>query len=180
MNLLLQREQKSASLFSLIPLRLGSGVVFHLRAELELDEEEEALIRKYHFVDAPLVVSDPIDDLKLAFRPALLLGLVAFVLLWMLFSFRSAWLLSMLVTIGMTAVYFNTLREHIIVRHLLDGGRLFRCESIVSLIKKEAYLQYISSYLRQVLESAKNWQDRERIPIEPLSRDEAKRAVLRG
>ena len=36
MNLLLSRQQKSAS-FSLIPLRIGSGVIFQLKGELELD-----------------------------------------------------------------------------------------------------------------------------------------------
>ncbi|MCP4409392.1 MAG: hypothetical protein GY807_16905, partial [Gammaproteobacteria bacterium] len=46
MNLLLDRDQKDASLFSLVPLRIGSGVTFTLHATLELDQEEEALLRK--------------------------------------------------------------------------------------------------------------------------------------
>lgn len=179
MNLLLQREQKSAALFSLIPLRIGSGVMFHLRAELELEGDEEALIAKYRFANAPLVVSDPIEDIKMAFRPALFLGFLAFVLVWFLISFWSAILLSIITTLGMTAVYFTTLREQILVGDLLHGGRTFRCDSVVELIAKEAYLENISEYLRQVLESAKHWGEREVVPIKPLPREEAKRAVLR-
>ena len=180
MQLLLGRDQTGASFFSLVPLRIGSGVTFTLHAELELDEEETALLQKYNFTKAALVVSDPIDDLKQAFRPAMVLGLVAFLLLWLLLSFGAGIGWGIVVTLTMTVVYFRTLREQIIVSQLLAGGRKFRCDSIVALIQKEAYLQHISAYLRQVLESAKNWHDREAITIEPLSKDEAKQAVLKA
>ena len=178
MNLLLNRDQNSAALFTLIPLRLGSGVMFKLHAELELDDEEKELIRKYRFAKAPLVLSDPIDDLKMAFRPAVLLGLIAFGVLWMLMSFSTAISLAMLVTIAMTVVYFKTMREQILVSDLLDGGRTFRCDSVVELVQKEAFLERISEYLRRVMESAKNWHDREIIPIKPLDKVLAKQAVL--
>lgn len=161
MNLLLKRDQNSAALFTLIPLRFGSGVMFKLHAELELDEEEKQLMQKYRFAKAPLVLSDPIDDLKMASRPAAILGLAAFVVFWILASFTTAVSLATLVTLVMTVVYFKTMRELILVSDLLDGGRTFRCDSIIELIHKEAFLEGISEYLRQVLESAKNWHDRE-------------------
>lgn len=179
MNLLLSRDQKSAALFSLIPLRIGSGVMFHLRAALELEGNEEELIRKYRFANTPLVVSDPIEDIKMAFRPALILGFVTFVLSWFVLSFWSAVPLALVVTIVMTVVYFRTLREQILVGDLMHGGRVFRCDSIVELIHKEAYLESIAEYLRQVLESAKHWGEREVVPIRPLPKAEAKLAVLR-
>jgi len=178
MNLLLNRNQHSASLFTLIPLRLGSGVMFKLHAELELDDEEKQLMQKYRFAQAPLVLSDPIDDLKNAFRPAALLGLITFVVFWILFSFTTAMSLALLVILVMTIVYFKTMRELILVSDLLYGGRTFRCDSIIELIQKEAFLEGISEYLRQVLESAKNWHDREIIPIKPLDKALAKQAVL--
>jgi len=178
MNLLLNRDQKSAALFTLIPLRFGSGMMFHLHAELELDPEEKELMQKYRFAKAPLVLSDPIDDLKKSFRPASLLGIVAFIVFWILFSFTTAVTLAMLVTLGMTVVYFKTMREMILVSDLLDGGRTFRCDSIVELIHKEAFLEGVSEYLRQVLESAKHWHDREIIPIKPMDKAQAKKAVL--
>ncbi len=179
MNLLFNRDQKSASLFTLVPLRIGSGVMFHLHAELELDEEEKQLMQKYGFAKAPLVVSDPIDDLKMAFRPALLLGIIAFIVMWILGSASTALTLSMLVILIMTVVYFKTMREQILVSDLLGGGRTFRCDSILALIQKEAYLEWVSEYLRQVLESAKHWHDRETIPIKPLNKADAKQAVLK-
>lgn len=178
MNLLLKRDQTNSALFSLVPLRIGSGTIFTLHAELELDEEENALIQKYNFTKSPLVVSDPIEDLKQAFRPALLLGIVTFVVVWIFSSFSAAFGLAVIVILGMTVVYFKTLREQIIVSDLMAGGRKFRCDSIVDLIHKEAYLQNICSYLRQVLESAKTWDDREAISIPPLSKEDAKQAVL--
>ncbi|MEO9491848.1 MAG: hypothetical protein ABJM26_20555 [Anderseniella sp.] len=180
MNLLLKREQNSTALFSLVPLRIGSGVTFTLHAVLELTKEEHELIKHYKFTKAPLVVSDPIEDLKSSFRPALFLGFVAFFLLWLLISFWTAINLSILVVLAMTVVYFKTLREQIIVSDLMIDGRKFRCDSIVALIQKEAYLQSICSYLRQVLESAKNWSDREVIAIPPLNKEDAKQAVLRS
>lgn len=180
MNLLLDRDQNSAKVFSLIPLRIGSGVTFILHASLELDAEEEALIRKYDFAKATLVASDPIEDLKQSFRPALVLGLVSFVLIWLIISFSAALNLSILITLVMTGVYFKTLREQIVVSELMAGGRKFRCDSIVALIQKEAYIENVCAYLRQVLESAKNWHDREVRPIAPLSKEDAKRAVLKA
>ena len=180
MNLLLKRDQSGAAIFSLIPLRIGSGVTFSLYATLEPDEEEQALIQKYNFAKATLVTSDPIEDLKQSFRPALLLGLIAFVILWLIGSFTFAVTLAVLVTLVMTGVYFKTLREQIIVSELLGGGRKFRCDSIVDLIQKEAFLRYICDKLRQVLESAKTWDDREVIAIKPLDKEEAKLAVLKA
>ncbi len=180
MQLLLSRDQTDSSIFSLVPLRIGSGVTFTLLAELETTAEETALLQKYNFTKAALVVSDPIEDLKQSFRPALFLGVVAFIVFWILGSFSTALGLSMLVTLVMTVVYFRTLREQIIVSQLMAGGRKFRCDSIVDLIKKEAYLRHICSYLRQILESAKNWGDREAIPIEPLSKHDAIQAVLKA
>ena len=87
MKLLLDRDQRDASLFSLVPLKIGSGVTFTLHAELELDAEEEALIKKYKFAQSALVVSDPIEDIKQSFRPALLLGFLTFVVVWFVASF---------------------------------------------------------------------------------------------
>ena len=180
MNLLLGRDQKSAAFFSLVPLRIGSGVIFHLRAELELDEEEWRLLETYKFSRAILTGSDPIDDLKKAFRPALLLGFIVFVFLSFILSVWSAIPLSMLVTLVMTFVYFKTMREQIIVSDLLNGGRTFLCDSIVELIHKEAFLEWAGEYLRQVLESAKHWHDRGIIPIRPLDKEAAKLLIRKA
>ncbi len=178
MNLLLNRDQVQAALFSLVPLRIGSGVTFSLHATLELDAEEDALLKKYKLTNAPLVVSDPIEDIKQSLRPAMILGFVAFVVIWLITSFGTAIGFGILTTLVMTGVYFKTLREQINVNDLLVNGRKFRCDSIVELVRKEAYLENICAYLRQVLESAKHWDDREVVSIRPLSKEDAKRALL--
>ncbi len=180
MNLLLDRDQKDASFFSLIPLRIGSGVTFILHATLELDQEEEALLQKYNLTKAVLVESDMIEDLKQSVRPALILGVVTFAICLLIFKFSVALGFGVLVTFVMTSVYYNTLREQIVVNELMAGGRKFRCDSIVALIQKEAFLESISAYLRQVVESAKHWHDREVVPIPPLNKEEAKLAVLKA
>ena len=75
MKLLLSRDQSSSSLYSLVPLRIGSGVIFKLQAELELDEEEAQLIKQYKLESAPIVISNLFDDIKQAMRPAFLLAI---------------------------------------------------------------------------------------------------------
>lgn len=180
MNLLFGRSQNFGRVFSLVPLRIGSGAIFHLHAELELDEGEKTLIDKYRFANTALIVSDPIEDIKNAFRPAMLLGIVSFVVFWFFTGFFAAMPLAFAIVLVMTIVYFRALREQILVSDLMNGGRTFYCDSIIALIQKEAYLQTICEYLRQVLESAKTWDDRERLTINPLERQEARQAVLQG
>lgn len=178
MKLLLGRSQKQA-VFSLVPLRIGIGVMFNLHAELELDAEENVLIDKYRFSSAPLVQSNPIDDLKKAFRPAVLVGLVVGAFSLAFTSIPAAFALGGATTLVMTIIYFNVTRELILVSDLLQGGRTFRCDSIIELIEREAFLQGICSYLRQVLESAKHWDTNETVQIPPLDPAEAKQAVLK-
>lgn len=180
MQLLLDRDQTGLSWFSLVPLRIGAGVTFTLHATLELDAEEEALLQQYNLTKVPLVVSDTMEDLKKAFRPALFVGFIIFIIGWLGSGIPVGLLFGTLVTMTMTATYFSELREQIIVSELMADGRKFRCDSVVALIQKEAYLEYICSYLRQVLESAKNWHDREALPIPPLRKEAAKLAVLKA
>ena len=179
MQLLLDREQVGTAWFSLIPLRIGSGVTFMLHATLELDAEEEALLKRYNFTRSTLVVSDMEEDLKMSFRPALFLGIVAFVVLFFFFSFGTSLFLSFLVIVGMTAVYFKTLREQIVVSELMGTGRKFRCDSIVALVKKEHHLEGLCATLRQVMESAKHWGNREAVPLPPLEKEAAKELVAK-
>jgi len=191
MNLLLNRSQGYGS-FSLIPLRIGAGTVFKLNATLEIDDEEDALFRKYRLMDTMIDEGDSRDTFARAMRSGMFLGLLTFVALVVastLVDFRHplarlsyfnmlAW--SLVVFVLMTGIYYRSLRETLSVRDLFHGGRTFRCDSVVDLIQKEAYLEGRCAYLRQLLESAKHWGEREVIPIKPLEKEEAKRAVLRA
>ena len=178
MHLLCERKQSAAKV-TLIPLRIGGGVMFTMWMKAELDEEETELVRRYGFNDALLVADDPIDTLRRSAKTSVLLGFVLFVVIGLIFSWVLAAWISGAATLGLTFLYYNELREHIFVRDLIHG-RKFRCFSIVELIRKEAYLQVIAGYLRQVLEIAKNWDGRETLQIMPLSKEEAKEAVLKG
>ena len=128
----------------------------------------------------PIVVSAFFDDVRRGFKSALLLGVLVFVLLFIPLGVVGAGNLTVWIIAIMTIVYYRELRERILVSDLLNGGRTFRCDSIVELIDKEAYLEHVSQYLRQVLESAKHWDEREIIPIKPLRKEEAKKAVLKA
>lgn len=195
MNLLLKRSQFHGG-FSMVPLRIGKGTLFELRAELELDEEEKELLKRYKLSSALLVEGDAREALAKALRAGLLFGVVAFFLLNFLsrlapsggqsipgrsvFSTNEVFAILFLVVFTMTLIQYRALRERLVVSDLLDGGRVFTCDSVVDLIKKEAFLEGTAGYLRQLIESAKHWGDREVIPIKPLDKDEAKRAVLRA
>ncbi|MEL6503573.1 MAG: hypothetical protein AAFQ10_03865 [Pseudomonadota bacterium] len=177
MQLLLSRDQKAGSL-SLVPLRIGAGVTFTLHATLQLEPEEDALLKKYALTTVPLIISSPIEDFRNALRSALIVGAFVWLLMWILIGWWAAIPMAVAVTIIMTVVYFFALREQLQVNHLMVGGRTFYCFSVRELIEKEAYLEGTCSYLRQLLESAKHWGDREAIDIPPLDREAAKQAVL--
>lgn len=179
MKILYSRGQQAGA-FSLVPLRIGTGVTFTLQAQLQLDQEEAALLKRYNLISAPLVYSDILDDLRSSFRPAMLLASLVLIVCWIVGQFLLGIGLAFLTVPMMTFVYFTLLRENLTVNDLLSGGRIFYCHSVRDLIEKEAYLEGNCQYLRQLLESAKHWGDREAIDILPLDKEAAKQAVLQA
>lgn len=180
MKLLLDREQKSAAVFTLVPLKFGNSSTFMLNAEIELDAKEKRLIEKHNLHKGTLYALGFVEEIKTAFWPAFILGVLSFVIIGIFWSFIGAVPLSLLVTLIMTGVYFYTMREEIIISHLLNGGRKFRCDSIVDLIHKEDHIEGVVQCLKQVLVSAENWDDRETISIKALDKVAAKQAVLKA
>jgi hypothetical protein len=176
MNLLCERQQSSAP-FTLVPLQFGGGVMFTLWVKAELDDEETKLLQKYQFQHALLIADDWVATLRKCFRSAVLIGFVAWIVLWFFFSWFTSFVLTLLVVFGITAYYYNELRGNIYVRDLVHG-RKFRCFSIVELIRKEHSLLGLSAYLRQILESAKNWDGREVLEVPPLSPELAKQLII--
>ena len=88
-------------------------------------------------------------------------------------------LIGFLAGIGAGYWYFNEKRETVFVKDLLHG-RHFTCDSVVELARKEAWLETIVGFLRQVMESAKHWDGTDRHQIEPLPKDEARQVILKG
>lgn len=122
-------------------------------------------------------------------RISILAGLLAFVILvpvialnfWREIGLGWIGVVSIAALLAIIAgyIFFHQMRETIYVKDLLVG-RYFRCGSVVALARKEAYLQTVTSYLRQVMESAKHWDGVEKIEIIALSKDEAKSMILKG
>ncbi|WP_417455886.1 hypothetical protein [Kordiimonas sp.] len=159
---------------------------FKLFCKLDLDDQEQALTKKYRFDEAVLIYT---YQPTLA-RKAFLRSLGVFILLWLLslamFGARAifanalfAFLLIMVVTAVFGFWYYHQNRETIFVRDLIHG-RYFKCDSVIELARKEAWLETVCSYLRQVMESALHWDGEERFPIKALPKDEAKKIIIKG
>ncbi|MEQ9180241.1 MAG: hypothetical protein RIF44_16235 [Nitratireductor sp.] len=145
MDLLFKREQT--------PGKLGR-VSFKLWGKIELNEDEQAIVKRYRFDDAVLIE---------AIQPTLI---------------RNT-LLVALAAGGVGYWYFNEKRETIFVKDLLHG-RHFTCPSVIELARKEAWLSHVVAFLRQVMESAKHWDGTQRHEVEPLPKDEARQVIIRG
>ena len=175
-ELLFQRSQSKGHFLS---------VVFRLNAKLELDQQERHLVNRYS-LDSSILIQ--VDQPGL-FRKSFLLACLSFVILNPVVAFylgREIGLgrigvvsVAFAIAVFLGFVFYHQLRETIYVKDLIYG-RDFKCNSVCELARKEAYLQTITGYLRQVMESAKNWDGVEHITIEPLPKEEARRAILSG
>ncbi len=169
MEILFKREQTSGKF---------GPVHFKLWAKIELSEAEQAIAQRYKFDNTALIhVPQPWLLLK-----SLILALViAALLMIFLYGYDGgdggvvALFLGLCAGIG----YHEHCRETVYVRDLLNG-RHFRCTSVVELARKEAWLYIITGFLRQVMESATQWDDTEALEIEPLPKEEARRVIVEG
>ena len=170
MKLLVRRTQSSG--------RLGN-VVFRLWGKVELDDDERAIIKRYGFDGAVLIEAGQEHLL----RNSVFVGIVTFALVNMvIFSLsgaKLAMILGLLAGLGAGYFYFNEKRETVFVRDLMHG-RNFKCDSVIDLARKEEWLSVITSFLRQVMESAKHWDGTETREIEALSKEDARRVIIQG
>lgn len=152
---------------------------FQLWGKVELDDDETEIVKRYRFDDAILI--EAIQPTLI--RNAILIAVGAIVLLLSilapLFGSGSAVILALLGGGGAGYYYFHQKRETIFVKDLIHG-RNFTCESIIELARKEAWLGVVTSFLRQVMESAKHWDGTETLDIDALPKDEAKLVMIRG
>lgn len=170
MDLLFKREQTPGKL---------AKVQFKLWGKIELDEEEQALVNRYRFHDAILIAAIQPNLLRKTIFVVVGVFAIVFALLAGSMGFGGAFLLSTVAGIGAGYWYLNEKRETIFVKDLLHG-RYFSCDSVVELARKEAWLETVVAFLRQVMESAKHWDGTERHTIEPLPKDEARQVILKG
>lgn len=170
MDLLFKREQTSGKV---------GRVAFKLWGKLELDEDEQALMKRYRFDEAVLIEAFQPRLLRNAGMIAMAAATVVFAIVKMIASGGVALLLAVIAAGGAGYWFYHEKRETIFVRDLLHG-RYFSCDTVIDLARKEAWLGYIVSFLRQVMESAKHWDGTERITIEALPKDEARQVILKG
>lgn len=178
MQLTFQRSQAKSN-FNLVPLRIAGGMMFRLRAKLDFSQEEQFLVDRYRLREAMLIEGEPFEVLRRAVRTSAIICVPIWGILGVILGWQIATVLLAFGFAGVVFWVYDQLREHIYVRDLMDG-RSFQCFSIIALIEKEWYLRRICGYFRQVLESARNWDDRETIDIEALSPEAAKHVVLTG
>lgn len=170
MNILFKREQTAGKM-----LRVN----FKLWSQIELDKDEQKIINRYRFDDAMLIEAFQPNLI----RKSLFIGVGIFVVIFGLIAtnlnMSAGFILGILAGGGAGYWYFNENRETILVKDLIRG-RYFKCDSVVDLARKEAWLSTVVSYLRQVMESAKHWDGTETIKVDPLPKDEARKVILKG
>lgn len=172
MDLLFKRSQTSSEL---------GRVSFKLFGKVEFDDEEQELIKKYHFDDAVLIYTYQPTLIKKALVRSFGIFVIAWIMFFTMFDATGmfALMLGVIAGGGFGYWYYHQNRETIFVRDLIRG-RYFKCESVIDLARKEAWLETICAFLRQVMESAKHWDGEVRAPIEALPKDEAKQIIIKG
>jgi len=169
MDLLFRREQR----------KWTTRVDFLLWGKVELDEEEQALVTRYDFDGAVLIEAVQPDLLRKGIYAGIGVFLIFELLIGRLLGVGLGGLLGLAAAAFGGWLYIDKHRETIFVRDLIHG-RNFKCDSVIELARKEAWLTTIVGYLRQVMESAKHWDGTEQFRIEPLPKEEARLVMIRG
>lgn len=176
MKLLMKRNQKMTS---------SSRVNFILWAKIETDEQEAALIQNYQMKSAMLVPIFQPNLLRNSLFVTLIAGLLSYIPISVFFASAHIpgpmprAIAAFIAGYVIGQIYYTSKRETIYVRDLLLG-RKFTCKSVIELARKEAFIESVTTYFRQVVESAKHWDGQEAIDIHPMHPAEAKRFILSG
>ena len=180
MDLLFRRSQTGDADTQASPFNFSfSSPNFKLWAKIELTAEEQKIISHYKFEKALLIDAIQPGLLKSAGMAGFVAFLLSLALTSSIIPFGGAMWLSIIIGCGAGYLYFDKKRESIWVRDLM-AGRYFACTSIIDLARKEAWLEAIVGYLRQVMKSAETWDGVETIPIKPMDKEAAKRFMIQG
>jgi hypothetical protein len=165
-NLLFKREQSDTA----------GKVKFKLWAKTELDDDEQHIVKRYHFDGAKLIdVFQP----NLMRNAVLIAAAVGVVVAALLFRFSLGWVIGLGAGIAAGYFFYDRNRESVLVSDLIHG-RHFSCDSVVDLARKEAWLTTVVAVLRQIMETARHWDGTQTIRVEALSKEEAKYVALKG
>jgi hypothetical protein len=170
MKLLFKREQSAGKV---------GRVRFKLWAKVDFDEGEMEIVKGYRFDEAVLIAALQPGLIRSTIFVSIGVFFVASIFLTAMLGMVAGTLVSVIAAFLAGAWWLNEKRETIFVRDLIHG-RHFSCPSVIDLTSKEAYLEQIASFLRQVMESAKNWDGTETIDIPALGKAEAKYMMLKS
>jgi hypothetical protein len=182
MDLLFKREQSSGPVGTNLPLPNLLGLnapKFKLWAKIELEADEQAVMDHYHFDQSILIDGFQPELIRKTASIAAGAFVAGMILFWIMFGFSTGLLLGLIVGGATAYFYYDKKRETIFVRDLLHG-RYFSCGSVIELARKEAWLETITAFLRQVMESAKHWDGTETIKIEAMPKELAKQIMIKG
>ncbi len=168
MKLLLKREQTTGKV---------GGVQFKLWAKIEVDEDEQALVKRYKIDDSVLIFGPETKLIRVSAFLGFLAALVAYFIVGIILPSGLAMALGVVVWAGVGYWYYNEKREKLFVKDLLHG-RAFTCPGIIELAKKEAWLENMAVVIRQVIETSKQWGGTQVNDVPALPPEEAKRAVV--
>ncbi|MEN3976600.1 hypothetical protein [Emcibacter sp. SYSU 3D8] len=170
MNLLFKRDQTSMPRF----------VRFKLWSKIDLEQSELAILNRYALDKAILVDIFQPNLLRNAILVGIGAAVAAYLLLGAMDVGSSLKIILVLVAAGGAGwFHYDRKRETVFVRDLIHG-RHFSCDSVIDLARREAWLKTITGYLRDVMESAKNWDGTETIPIPASDPDRAKLLMIKG
>lgn len=170
MKLLFKRNQTAGQV---------GKVKFQLWGKVELDDDETEIIKRYKFDNAILIEAVQTTLIRNAILIAVGIFIVLFGLLMPGMGTGVAFFAAVIGGGGAGYFYFHQKRETIFVKDLIHG-RYFSCASVIELARKEAWLGVVTSFLRQVMESAKHWDGTETLDVAALPKDEAKLVMLKG
>ncbi|MEM1050641.1 MAG: hypothetical protein AAGI28_00965 [Pseudomonadota bacterium] len=170
MDLLFKREQVRS---------LSGRVRFRMWAKVEFAEDEKALIDRYHFYEALVLIGADWTLFASTWWIWILSSAATGYLAKVMMGLWDYAIIGPFVGAVLAFMWFNERRQTIFMRDLIHGRR-FKCRSVVDLAKKEARLEDACLVLRQVLETAKHWDGVQTNPIPALAKDEAKEVVVRS
>jgi hypothetical protein len=170
MELLFKREQTFGAV---------GKAKFKLWVQIELNDDEKEIVSRYQFDNAVLIAAIQPTLIRACVYIAVGVFILALAIFMVFADGSIAFILAAMAAGGASYWYFNEKRETIYVKDMIHG-RHFTCDSVVELARKEAWLEVVTSFLRQVMESAKHWDGTERHTIEPLPKDEARQFILKG
>ncbi len=167
-ELLFRRKQTSGN---------SKRVKFKLWGKIELDENEKEILNRYRFDQAILIEAEEPD---LFVDSGISAGVVALssMVSWYWIGAASFGVAALVWLVAWYWIYHQN-RQTIYVSDLLHG-RHFNCTSVIELARKEAWLNTVVGFLRQVMESAKHWDGTERLTVEPLPPEVAKKFIVKG